>query len=239
MKLLVYGIVRSESHVWNSLLTGVEGEDVSFVSTADLAAGFSIHADVCKTPTMAMVMDYARVVESLHEVCAVVPMRYGCFLDSEAQVLEVLEKRGPEFGATLDKLDGCVEVGLRVCLHGTNGSSAKPPHLPVGQSAPPGMAYLAHRNAYYGEKDSGLEETSATIEEIRQALDGVLLDWRAERSFEGDGRMLSLFLLVRRKQLGLFHSSLDRWQEESPNKVLVTGPWPPYNFASLTPKDAQ
>jgi len=244
MKLLVYGIVRSGSPVWNALLTGVEGEDVSFVPTEDLAAGFSIHADMCTTPTMEMVMAYARVVASLHEVCAVIPMRYGCFLDSEAQILEVLKKRGPGFRATLDKLDGCVEVGLRVWLHGTKGSSAKRPRLPADRFGPPaaalsGTAYLAHRKAYYGEKDSGLEEVSATIEGIRQALDGILMDWKAERPSASDGRMLSLCLLIRREELGLVRSSIVRLQEESPNKVLVTGPWPPYNFVSLTAEDAE
>ena len=97
-----------------------------------------------------------------------------------------------------------------------------------------GTAYLAHRKAYYGEKDSGLEEVSAAIERIRQAFDGLFMNWKVERSLASDRQMFTLHFLIRREKLGLFRSSFGRLQEENPSKLLMTGPWPPYNFVPLT-----
>ena len=53
---------------------------------------------------------------------------------------------------------------------------------------------------------------------------------REDRSSAADGRLLSLFFLVRRENVERFREAFGQLQQETSAKMLLTGPWPPYNF---------
>ena len=297
MKFLVYCIFRGESldgvfphrqvarrrhikacrlcrpmgkNIGGNLPPGVEGGKVQLFLAEGLGAVVSALDEACTTPNVARAVAYGRVIEASHKVCTVLPMRYGCLLDSEGEIKEFLIRHRTEFLAALAEVDGCVEMGLRVLLCGAEApcreqisrvflphrpasraglrpavrpadaaktlGAALPPSTQIGRRAAssfggsPGAAYLADRRGHYREKDGEVGEAEAVIERIRQAFEGLYTHCKAERRSTGDRTMASLYFLVRRERLQAFLSAFARLREETTDKILLTGPWPAYNF---------
>jgi hypothetical protein len=115
MAYLLYGIVK-EPAVVGASMTGMKGQAVSFVAGHGLCAAVS-ETDVEKgAPPVAELLAYAQVVEALHHRQAVVPMRYGCFLNGIPAIQAVLKERRRQYETLLAELAGHVEMGIRILL---------------------------------------------------------------------------------------------------------------------------
>ncbi len=239
MKWLVYGILRDPKAPTGRLPAGPEGSPVALLSEDGLAAVFSVVPDVCAAPSVPHVQAYAQVVEALHQMSTILPMRYGCLLETEAQIRELLRVRRADSLAALDELDGCVEMGLRVLpgeadlpaspcrsVAATDAFALSPFHL--------GTGYLAERRARYAAKDSRRQQAAGASERFRRIFAGLFVKCEAEPLFTAAGTLLSLHFLVRREDEERFRAAFRRFQEDSPQKVLLTGPWPPYHFAACS-----
>jgi len=147
MKHLVYCVLRSDvTAPAEKLPAGVCAEEVAIAACNGLAAAYSVVPETCAAPDASQVMAYAEVIKAFHDVQAVLPMRYGCLLDSEAQIVEFLYGQARQFKASLDELDGCAEMGVRVLLGGEGESTLKDLHCETGPLS--GRAYVACRAAF-------------------------------------------------------------------------------------------
>ena len=272
MKCLPYCILRQAARVAHLSPAGIDGKPVSIVVGDRLAAACSLVADAYATATLPRATAYARVVEALHSNCTVLPMRYGCILESEARLVALLRERHAEFHASLDRLEGCVEMGVRLLLC----QSGRRTPLASRHGAPPLSAkgYLLDRAAQYAEEDAQKERQrrwdAGKIERTKRALDGAFVECRVRRSAAGSppslpagtqaapqlhpsqqpdredavtpgtaqAGLLSLDFLVRRDKLACFRQAFSRLQQGGAEKMLLTGPWPPYSFASCAMPEA-
>jgi hypothetical protein len=79
-----------------------------------------------------------------------------------------------------------------------------------------------------------LQEAAAALADATcRAFGGLYVRSRTEQAAAKEGRLLSIFFLVPRENVGLFREAFRRLQGRAPEKMLLTGPWPPYNFAAL------
>ena len=90
---------------------------------------------------------YATAVEAFNRGETVVPMRYGCRFKSVAEVGTWLQERAGQFHALLARLDGCVEMGVRMLLADApglrdDGAGLMPATVAASSR---GAAYLAAR----------------------------------------------------------------------------------------------
>jgi len=157
------------------------------------------------------------------------------------------------YQSLLDELNGCVEMGIRVLFFGENRDSGlDSPSGPGGpeatRAAPPpsgragsGRAYLAARRSHYaGQERTGGRE-KRVIERCRQAWAGLFRKFRAEYPSRADfgsslGRLfLSLYFLTPRDSVEPFRRAFRQIGTIPSTKLLLSGPWPPYNF--VLPKD--
>jgi len=200
-----------------------------------LAAAFSLVPETCLAPSVPRAAAYANVVQVFHETATVLPFRYGCFLEDAGAVVELLRARRREFRESLDELDGCVEMGVRVLLGDRDSGTCRKAVRDPNPSS--GKAYLADRKAHYVRKDGDDEESVATTERVRQAFKDLVVKSEAEASCTDGRRLVSLFFLVPRDNVRRFHMTFRQLQSagccagRSPQGMLVTGPWPPYSFA--------
>ena len=232
---LVYCVLRDAQAARGVAAAGVEGARVSLMAEDGLAAAFSLVPVTCLAPSVSRAAAYGRVVQAFHETATVLPFRYGCFLEDAGAVVELLRARRREFRESLEELDGCVEMGVRVLLSGRDGGTGrKAPHAPNPSS---GKAYLADRKTHYVRKDGDDEESVAATERVRQAFKELVVKSEAEASGMDGRRLVSAFFLVPRGNVGRFHETFRQLQSAgccaggSPQAMLVTGPWPPYSFA--------
>jgi len=115
MTYLLYGIVK-EPAVIGASMTGMKGQAVSFVAGHGLCAAVS-ELDVEEgAPPVSELLAYAQVVEALHHRQAVVPMRYGCFLNGIPAIQDILKARRRQYKTLLAELAGHVEMGIRILL---------------------------------------------------------------------------------------------------------------------------
>jgi hypothetical protein len=164
------------------------------------------------------VIRHGRVLEQLLEsATAVLPVRFGERFPSVEALESVVAARRRELEIALAKVDGCVELAVRVA-RGTD------------DSAPPrsgGRDYMRSRLRV-------ISEDAALV----SSLDGAL---RAHaRATTVAQRPASTLLhdasyLVDRRAVAEFAAAVDRYAAWYPELAVVcTGPWPPASFAEVS-----
>ena len=253
MSLLLYGIVfAGPRHGFEQpplmLPSGVSGAPVRLIETSGLGAAVSRVDSSEFTPSVGRALAYAEVVEALHADRAVLPLRYGCVLGQESDVVELLRTQSGTYAEQLRGLDGCVEMGIRVPTTERPSAGSGRPELVEGRgssgkgdchvkstawrgdvSGPfSGMAYLGRRKEFYAERERRAHEAAASVQRLCAALAGLFLRCKTEHCVALGS---TLHFLVKREGLSSFRAAVLRIDLTERARLLLSGPWPPYNFA--------
>jgi hypothetical protein len=267
MAYLLYGIVKEPAVVGASInsgdvtgiqripdrvpgiygnLTGVKGKPVSFVAGHGLCAAVS-ELDVEEgAPPVSELLVYSKVVEDLHRLQAVVPMRYGCFLNGIKAIRNALKERQRQYETLFAQLEGHVEMGIRILLPekewrprqeetmkgrdalSTAGTTAQP----KDEQSVVGRAYLALRKVHYQMQDETLQDRQALTDRYIRAFSGLYARHRTETETKNGAVILSLYFLTPEGKVNRFRETFGRVAENGDAKALLSGPWPPYNFVT-------
>jgi len=225
MAYLLYAVTK-DPVVIGETITGVKGREISFVTGHGLCATVSEMSVEDGVPPVAELLAYSKVVEDLHRLQAVVPMRYGCFLNGIPVIRDALKERQRQYHALLKKLEGQVEMGIRILL--------PEPAVKSQQEKQPanGCDYLTLRKAHYRMRDETSLHHRMLLEHTIQAFSGLYRQQRTETAGTNGSVILSLYFLVPGKKVNLFRETFRRVAEEGDAKALISGPWPPYNFVA-------
>ncbi len=227
MRYVLYGILRSEADMAGRVADLAAGPRLRLICNGDLGAAVSLLPEAAGPPAPKV---HAQIVQALHELCAVLPMRHGISFDTEAHVREILRENDELFRQTLEDLQGCGEMGVRAICRAT---AVSPPGAPAAQGElSPARAYLAARQRQYAARDAVCQEAAQLAERIEHAFEGLFTKHRMESFFFQNDPILSLHFLVRREETKRFRDAFRRLERIAPEKLMLTGPWPPYNFAS-------
>jgi hypothetical protein len=216
---------------------GIGGEKVYLVSEKGLSLAVSADGRSAATNELAAVRAHAQVVAALNRGRTVIPLRYGCRLAREDQVRGLLKERHSHYASLLRALDGCVELGLRLLVPKRPGVAAPlPPRGPGdGAEARAGLAYLKTRQSYYERLENwGLEHRR-----LAQDLAAIFAGLVRQVKTEGPGPrlpLLSLYLLVPREAVQECRQRFRRFNRATEYGLLLSGPWPPYNFVVDQPE---
>lgn len=242
MRYLLYCIFRSQEPQEPKSLLGVDAQPVFLVAKNGLSAVISGTKYGALTPNIPRILAYKKVIESLHRNHTVIPMRYGSLLEKELQVLQLLEERGTKFMALLRELEGCVEMGIRVLLSDSgfrisdSATLIRPYPITNPQSSNPGRSFIAARKAHYAREEQSSKETDMVFQRCRAAFSGLFVKCKEEYSrfnisyISSRNPLHSLYFLVPRKSLESFRQVFRQITFRESAKLLLSGPWPPYNF---------
>jgi hypothetical protein len=248
VSFLVYCITREDASVHGRLPLAGNDRAVHFVTQPGLAAAISEVLDSDVAPTAPRLRTFAAVVEALHGVCTILPMRYGCVLPAEERVVALLRERAPEFMAALDGVEGCAEMSIRAIFDENPVAPSSPqvlvPKFNLGtrmlgtRREPPnvsgGRAYLAARKAYYARQTLSAQAATAVVERAAAVLRGLFVRYVSAYSpfptMPHNVPMLSLHFLVRRERVEPFREVFRALNLSESAKMLLSGPWPPYHF---------
>lgn len=208
------------------------------VRTCELGAVASETSSADLAPDVARLLAYSKVVEWYHRERAVIPMRYGCILDTLPDIRRLLEDHQREYLRLLGELDGHAEMSAQVALDEPRPFTSLRTNLaaqPLARFAGhhhnrPGIAYLAERSNYYACR----EDFDKRCEEIRRSIcesaEGTFTRCAAEYSERGGKGVLALHFLVSWREVDRFKRALRALTAHCGSAVALTGPWPPYNF---------
>ena len=185
------------------------------------------------------------VVKALSARGTVIPCRFCTIVSTEGDVRLALERHHDTIRATLQRIDGKQEWGVKL-LADLRTSQAPAADEPPGTSSDPGRAYLAQKRRQGGQREEVLRRAGAAAEACHRELsslaaDAALLPTRDRGGSRGWHLALNAAYLVPDAATDAFHArveELSRQYRPQGLRVDLIGPWPPYNFAALELSEA-
>lgn len=236
--LYAYAVVRRP----DAGVLRVFGDDVQLVGSGGLAAVVSevplseFGEEVLparlndRSWLEATARDHDDVVQRLLAVTTVIPLRFGSIHRDRAAVERFLDERRDAFAATLDRLRGRVELGVKVWAR-TERDAAR-----EGPAPSTGREYLERRRRERDETATAAarldERLRAVHERLLDVAEAGVLNRPHPRELTGvaDEMVLNAAYLVAAGDETLA-GEVDRLRSDNPDlRFDLTGPWAPYNF---------
>jgi hypothetical protein len=169
------------------------------------------------------------IVEVLMADRAVLPVRFGTVLSNKAAVQNVLAAHYADFVASLDRVRGRVELGLRVLWN----SEIQNPKSKI-QNPNSGRAYLMARLEEERQARAWRQRAEALAEELHASLAQLAAE-STQQVLVTPRLLLTAAYLVERDRVTVFQREVEALSTAYPAlRFLCTGPWPPYNFVAAT-----
>jgi gas vesicle protein GvpL/GvpF len=185
------------------------------------------------------------VMQALMSGGTIIPLRAFSLFGSRQMVEAQLRSGRDQFLKVLERLDGKQEWTLRVEFEPQQWNDALTSRVASlraldseMKSASPGKAFLLKKKLDDERKRVCRDAEMQVISEIEQAImQSLACDTVAESREQRDGGFPQINVLINRDEefrLQDLHRELsDRYSGEGIT-LAVTGPWPPYTFASVT-----
>jgi gas vesicle protein GvpL/GvpF len=202
---------------------GLSQAPLDGVREGSLMAVITRHQRRVGEPAPDSLWAHERVVERLMADRTVLPMRFGSTVDGDEALRALLVSRRERFVALIERVKGCVELGVRVvelAADGNGGGYAVAPPPPTT-----GRDYLLTRL-----------RDGRRAQRVAASLDEPLTALAAEVSLQpvrSPDEVLRAAYLVHRRDIPRFRARVERLQLAHPGvAILCTGPWPPYSFVA-------
>jgi hypothetical protein len=175
------------------------------------------------------------VLQAFAGSTGVVPLRFGAIFRDRADVTALLAERADAFAASLERVRGRVELGVKSWADPTRRAAG-----PQGQSRPAtsGRSYLELRlQAREADAQTGAR-LAALVQAAHERLLALAVDGVANRpqprelTGRADEMVLNAAYLVATDDRS-FAREVERLDVEGRGSGVsfeLTGPWPPYNF---------
>jgi hypothetical protein len=196
----------------------VQGLGAAQLASAAVGAIDAIFSEVDGAgadPTEAAILAHAHVVEELAKVNdAVLPARLARPYENEAALLDGIRARSGQLGVVLERVRGCVEMGVRV-LNSEDGND---------EALTTGGEYMRRRLGTVQLADAVADELDGAVQRLsRDAIRGVT----GTRDL-----VLTAAYLVPKDDAEAFEDAVQDVARNHPELTYVClGPWPAYSFA--------
>jgi Gas vesicle synthesis protein GvpL/GvpF len=197
---------------------GLGGAKLRRVQADGLAAIYSRHRSLRPRPSRELILSHEQVVEAMMARGPVLPLRFGTELERPEHLETALEERREEMLAALERVRGQVELAVRAI-------PKRPLRRRAGTGEGHGRRYLLARVEEHQRADQVTRDVHTPL--ARLASQSVLRE-----QVEPPAIMAAAYL-VPTDAVPAFRASFRRLAAGNEDlRVALTGPWPPYNFAT-------
>lgn len=225
--LYLYGIVGFPPALCRGI-RGFGGNPVRLLPLADLGAVVSRSRQGPWPPDEAHLHLHEAVVEAVMDSRPILPARFNTLLGNEEAVIALLAQRARLFRSALLRVEGKVELGLRVLWEPPGEDNTCWESAGRG----PGTDYLCRKLKTERRRARLLETGERLIHELQALLRPLASESRQER-LPTERLLLAGAYLVARHQLRAFRDGVAEVQKRFPRLgFFLTGPWPPYHFVN-------
>jgi hypothetical protein len=219
-------------------LVGLEGREVFFLHNDRIAAACSLHSGNPLLPTRENLWRQEQIAEALMAGGPMLPVRFATTFASEQDLRQTLDKHREALAEGLIRVQGCVELGLRVLwpldeaaeTSDETGALQLPACTAVTRDAP-GRQYMLGRLADETQRRQRQVRAERFAEAIRRSL-ASLVRQQTERRLVTPRMLLMAAYLVERDRVEAIRERIRALGSQYPElRLLCTGPWPPYHFA--------
>ena len=242
MGIYTYAIIDSNSKI-SSSINGLGGAVVYNIPYRNIGIVVS-ESEHVQDIAQEHILKHEEVVEKLMEDFTVLPMRFHTLFNREKDALLMMKEYCCDFRENLDRLRNKKEFGVRVIWPGdikrkriidaykkSNDSVAMPDSSSI-------KSFVKEKFEEYKIDKEFEEEADKYI----ALIDNFFSRWACEKKIEklkSENLLLNAFYLVEKEKEGDFKEAFERARDIcicGDLKYLFSGPWPPYNFISLTKK---
>ena len=183
-------------------------------------------------------MIYHDVIDNCFKFGALIPFRFRTVLKDDDEVRRHLEERGTEYESKLEYLTGKTEMGVRLIVEKSPKESLNLEIVEndISSSENPGKSYLAKRKALYGVQESFDAKCESCIEALKMTLKNLFVDLKFEPSTkpatgaQEKETLISVYCLIQKDSVDRFRMAIEELKPSLDAKILMSGPWAPYNF---------
>jgi len=245
MPVIVYAVF--DSRQINDTLSSIDvlpsgsSVELEFISANELTAIVSVQT-VNKPPdNQQEVLAYAGIVDKISTKYSILPMRYGSVVASYTDVPVLLEKNSDLIRNVLNKITNKEEYSLRILFSNQHHSDIfNEECVDVPQSLPGILHGDTETKNYLLKKYQKHRAEEKRIQYVEKIQSFVAQDLKKITEYVDFNKRLSpalivdAVLLVERSAKGELLSLVAQIQSMYPQyNVILTGPWPPYNFAQI------
>lgn len=227
--IYLYGIVGFPQPLFRQI-RGLGGSPVCLVPHKDLAAVISRSPHTPWPVDEAHLTIHEMVVEEVMDARPILPGRFNTFLRTEEAVIALLDERAQGFRSALKRVEGKVEMGLRVLWEAPVEAEASPDQG-TGDGGR-GTEYLYRRLGEERRRAALRAAGERLIQEIHALFRCRAVESRLQR-LPTNRLLFTGAYLVERDRVDAFRKGVATAGEEfSHLSFLLTGPWPPYHFVN-------
>jgi len=235
--IYVYGVVeRTTGSPPVPSVRGLDEHPVALRTIGGVEAAYTIHDRGSIPPTAQNVWLHEGVVEALMRDRAVLPARFGTTFRDEAALDLAIGSQADRLAVGLDRVRGCVELGLRMLWRLGEPQPEGPEFLTSAlesEQAPAdrsGRAYMMARLA----RERCSREAHHTIELLAAGIHAKLAALSRDSTLRVTSApvpRVAAAYLVAREHADNFNVRVRQLAAQHPDlRLLCTGPWPPYHF---------
>jgi len=243
MGIYTYAIIDSNSKI-SDYINGLEEACIYNIPYRDIGVVISKLSEQIQNITKDRILKHEEVVERLMEDFTVLPVKILTVFNKEEDVFLMMKEYYCDFRENLDRLRNKKEFGVRVIWPGdikrnriidaykkSNAIAAMPDSSSV-------KSFVKEKFEEYKIDKEFEEEADKYI----ALIDNFFSRWACEKKIEklkSENLLLNAFYLVEKEKEGDFKEAFERARDIcicGDLKYLFSGPWPPYNFISLTKK---
>jgi hypothetical protein len=152
----------------------------------------------------------------------------------------LLRKNHDAYGGLLRELEGLAEMGIEVLLEDSTTEAKTdrlevPPEYFSPRTRAPGAAYLDAKKLHYLGEQRATMLRKKFVEKLCDSLCGSFVRHKVELPSSSRSPLMSLYFLVPRDSVEPFRRAARHQQANECVKLLLSGPWPPYNFVDSLP----
>lgn len=239
MKICTYAIIDSDKKLDESI-KGVEGRLVFNIPYRDIGAASSEIGEEIKEITKKHILEHEKVVERLMKKFTVLPVRFSTVFKKKEDVLSMMKEHYSDFREDLSRLCNKVEFGIKVIWSAETirkriiNASRKSNHRVALSGDSPAKTFLKERFEEYKIEKAFEEEADKYIAFIDSFFNGIVVEKKLKR-LQTENLLLNAFYLIEKEKEDDLREAFERARgARSDFKYLFTGPWPPYNFVTLT-----
>lgn len=194
---------------------GLDDAPLVVARSSEVAGLYTAHERLECRPQPDALWRHEQVIEAAMEAGPALPARFGTTFEDEAALRAALEHDAPRLAEQLERLQGCVELAVRVAVPGS----------PAPASAN-GRAYVEAKLARLRRHEAIAEQTLAPLSELAMRA-------RTDEGRAGTEEICASYL-VGRDWVERFAQQVSVLAAQHPDLALsCTGPWPPYSFVEL------
>ncbi|MFH1691791.1 MAG: GvpL/GvpF family gas vesicle protein [Candidatus Omnitrophota bacterium] len=239
MKIYAYGIINSNANIV-AAISGLEGAGVYNLSYRDIGVVISKFINQIKEVKKDDVLKHEEVIERLMGNYTVLPVRFFTTFDQEKEVLAMLKEFYHDFKENIVRLRNKVEFGIKVIwpadiikqriIDAYNKGK-------INTVAPEWEQVKTFVRAKFEKYkiDKEFQEEAERCVVVVDDYFGKATCEKKLQKLQTDSLLLNAAYLVEKEKQNEFKQAFEQLKSSpSDLKYLFSGPWPPYNFITLT-----